>query len=173
MTSSSVKLADFGAPKVNPAFDRTQETSHFKGTPYFMAPEVLGQGKYGRKGDIWAVGCTMIQMLTGQPPWKDRNLSGLIQLHLLLSDWEGPPLYPSHKVSPECQECIEQCFAKDESKRPSAKQLLQCVFLSEADNLEDSGRIFDTARNRSDNTGERRPLRPITQRRRKEESSIR
>jgi serine/threonine protein kinase len=35
-----------------------------------MAPEVLSSGKYGRKGDIWAVGCTMIQMLTGEPPWK-------------------------------------------------------------------------------------------------------
>ena len=31
-----------------------------------MAPEVLSNSKYGRKGDIWAVGCTMIQMLTGQ-----------------------------------------------------------------------------------------------------------
>ncbi len=142
--SGSVKLADFGAStKVN-AFDRTQETTSFKGTPYFMAPEVLGQSKYGRKGDIWAVGCTMIQMLTAQPPWKDRNLTGLVQLHILMMDWKGPPVYPSHEVSPECNACIERCFSKDESDRPSANELLQCPFLLEQDNLEDSGRIVQS-----------------------------
>lgn len=41
------------------------DNATIKGTPYFMAPEVLSNSKYGRKGDIWAVGCTMIQMLTG------------------------------------------------------------------------------------------------------------
>jgi len=59
--SGIVKLADFGASsKIE--FGETQETSTIKGTPYFMAPEVLSQSKYGRKGDIWAVGCTIIQV---------------------------------------------------------------------------------------------------------------
>ena len=142
--SGSVKLADFGAStKVN-AFDRTQETISFKGTPYFMAPEVLGQSKYGRKGDIWAVGCTMIQMLTAQPPWKDRNLTGLVQLHILMMDWKGPPTYPSHEVSSECNVCIESCFAKDEIDRPTAHDLLQSPFLRQHDNLEDSGRMIQS-----------------------------
>ena len=142
--AGSVKLADFGAStKVN-AFDRTQETISFKGTPYFMAPEVLGQSKYGRKGDIWAVGCTMIQMLTAQPPWKDHNLTGLVQLHILMMDWKGPPSYPSHEVSVECNTCIESCFSKDEGDRPSAQELLQCSFLQEHDSLEDSGRIMQS-----------------------------
>ena len=56
-----VKLADFGA-STKIAMGETQETATIKGTPYFMAPEVLSQSKYGRKGDIWAVGCTIIQV---------------------------------------------------------------------------------------------------------------
>jgi serine/threonine protein kinase len=143
--SGSVKLADFGAStRVNPAFDKTQETITFKGTPYFMAPEVLGHGKYGRKGDIWAVGCTIIQMLTGQPPWKDRNITGLVQLHILLSDMEGPPTYPSDKVTAECREFIVRCFAKDEKKRPAATELLTFPFLADQDNLEDSGSVVQS-----------------------------
>jgi serine/threonine protein kinase len=54
-------MTDFGASTTLSQFDKTQETSTIKGTPYFMAPEVLSSSKYGRKGDVWAVGCTMIQ----------------------------------------------------------------------------------------------------------------
>ena len=95
-----VKLADFGAStRVNSLTEATVESLDIKGTPYFMAPEVLGRNKYGRKGDIWAVGCTVIQMLTAQPPWKDQQLAGLVQLHMLLERWQGPPTYPREQVS--------------------------------------------------------------------------
>lgn len=100
-------------------------------TPFFMAPEVLSENRYGRKGDIWAVGCTMIQMLTGQPPWKDQNLNNLVQLHILLSSWNrGPPPYsPSTPISQACSDCIALCFQKDASTRPFAFELLQTEFL--------------------------------------------
>ena len=35
-----------------------------KGTPYFMAPEVMTQSGHGRKADIWSVGATVMQMRT-------------------------------------------------------------------------------------------------------------
>lgn len=132
----TVKLADFGASTRTTSFGETQVTSTIKGTPYFMAPEVLMHSKYGRKGDIWAVGCTMIQMLTGEPPWKDRNIQSLVQLHMLLMQWnQGPPPYDC-EVTPECRECLELCFIKSESDRPKASQLLECKFFT--DELEES-----------------------------------
>jgi hypothetical protein len=30
---------------------------------------------------------------TGEPPWKEKNLHGLVQLHMLLASWVGPPDY--------------------------------------------------------------------------------
>jgi serine/threonine protein kinase len=132
-----VQLADFGA-STRTDFDKTQETESIKGTPYFMAPEVLAESKYGRKGDIWAVGCTIIQMFTGQPPWKDRNLSTMVQLHLLLQNWNGPPTYPHETVSADCRAAIELCFQRDSAQRPSADTLLECAFLVAEDDLDKS-----------------------------------
>jgi serine/threonine protein kinase len=139
-----VKLADFGAStKLSSEFDKTQEMKTLKGTPYFMAPEVLCSSHYGRKGDIWAVGCTVIQMLTGDPPWKDQNLSGIAQLGYLLSTWnKGPPPFTirgNEELTPDAKECLDMCFRKEENERPNATELLTCRFLrmDEAD-LEDS-----------------------------------
>ena len=67
-------------------------------------------------------------MLTGDPPWKNRNLQGLVQLHLLLSTWEGPPPCDV-EVPPALAECMKLCFQKQPEARPVAKELLECEFL--------------------------------------------
>ena len=81
-----VKLADFGASRKMPSPEEDNESvekggrhgqSHdldslesltMRGTPYFMAPEVI-EGKYGTKADIWSVGGVAVQMFTGKAPW--------------------------------------------------------------------------------------------------------
>ncbi len=140
----TIKLADFGASQ---EFDGegTSETTTIRGTPYFMAPEVLKLCKYGRKGDIWAVGCTIIQMLTAEVPWKKYNMKTLVQLHMHLEAWPGgpPPLNddennPKIIISNELEQILFDCFQKDYNKRPHASELLSRDYFMQMDDLEDS-----------------------------------
>ena len=61
-----VKLADFGASKrLQAAMTLSNHKSSIKGTPYWMAPEVVRQERAGRKADVWSCACTVVEMLTG------------------------------------------------------------------------------------------------------------
>ncbi|CAI5967606.1 unnamed protein product [Closterium sp. NIES-65] len=59
-----IKLADFGASKVRGRWARG--ASRIRGSVFWMAPEVITGAGYGRKADIWSLGCTVIEMLTGR-----------------------------------------------------------------------------------------------------------
>ncbi|KAK3013021.1 hypothetical protein RJ639_009970 [Escallonia herrerae] len=67
-----IKLADFGASKQVVELATISGAKSMKGTPYWMAPEVILQTGHSFSADIWSVGCTVIEMATGKPPWSEQ-----------------------------------------------------------------------------------------------------
>ncbi|KAG6732108.1 hypothetical protein I3842_01G161100 [Carya illinoinensis] len=67
-----IKLADFGASKKVVELATINGAKSMKGTPYWMAPEVILQTGHSFSADIWSVGCTVIEMATGKPPWSQQ-----------------------------------------------------------------------------------------------------
>ena len=47
------------------------------GTPYYTSPEIWKGTKYGRKCDIWSLGCLLYEMCTLDPPFKARDFPSL------------------------------------------------------------------------------------------------
>lgn len=132
MENGVIKPADFGASKM---WIGQEEQMHFedcrpfrstRGTPCFMAPEILLQERYGRGVDIWAIGCTLIEMATGLPPWAEIQDHNKIVFRIRTAH-ESPPL-PRH-LSNEAIHFLTMCFERDPARRPSAEDLMQHPFL--------------------------------------------
>lgn len=51
-----------------------ENTRRFAGTVPWMAPEIVNNGIYGAKVDVWSFGCTIIEMLCGGHPWTQAGL---------------------------------------------------------------------------------------------------
>eukprot|EP01001_Neometanema_parovale_P008906 NODE_515_length_2381_cov_86.380868_g489_i0.p1 GENE.NODE_515_length_2381_cov_86.380868_g489_i0~~NODE_515_length_2381_cov_86.380868_g489_i0.p1 ORF type:complete len:703 (-),score=84.88 NODE_515_length_2381_cov_86.380868_g489_i0:176-2284(-) len=92
-----VKLADFGTA-VRPSQDGT-DSARLVGTVPWMAPEVARGMEYSPASDIWSVGCTVIEMLSGKPPWIETNITSVkSMLHFLARVKTGPSCPSSSTV---------------------------------------------------------------------------
>ncbi|MFS7953467.1 putative mitogen-activated protein kinase kinase kinase STE-STE11 family [Helianthus anomalus] len=118
-TPDTAKLADFGsAIKFGVPFPGT------RGTPQWMAPEVI-RGEYvGPESDVWSLGCTVIEMLTGKPPWPDRGADTLRQIGYS----NDVPEFPT-RVPDDLHDFLNKCIKRNPSERWSCDQLLRHPFL--------------------------------------------
>ncbi len=111
-----IKLADFGvATKFG-----DESAAAVVGTPYWMAPEIIELNGSTTASDIWSVGCTVIELLTGAPPYYD--LGPMPAMFRIVQE-DCPPLPES--ISPALKDWLMQCFQKDPVRRISADKLLQ------------------------------------------------
>ncbi|KAI9678081.1 MAG: hypothetical protein M1817_006025 [Caeruleum heppii] len=111
-----VKLADFGVATRTTGLHE----SSVVGTPYWMAPEVIELSGATTASDIWSLGCTVIELLDGKPPYH--KLQPMPALFRIVND-DHPPLPDG--ASPAVRDFLMQCFQKDPNLRVSARKLLR------------------------------------------------
>ena len=129
-TTGLCKLTDFGVSKY---MDST--SASVRGTAFFMSPEMC-RGEAGtparqQRSDVWSVGCTVCQMLTGKPPFQNRLKSNEAFM------WNIGKLKKGHTVPVNLPENIEDglrdfiryILNPDAEERPSAAECLQHPFL--------------------------------------------
>jgi serine/threonine-protein kinase len=119
-----VKVLDFGL--VKEVSSMSPETSMATipgqmalGTPAYMAPEMaLGEPVDGR-ADIYALGCVAYYLLTGHLVFEAEKAFQMIAKHL-----QTTPVPPSQRtdqpVSPQLEDLILKCLAKDAKHRPQS-----------------------------------------------------
>ncbi|KAI3758987.1 hypothetical protein L6452_06560 [Arctium lappa] len=126
-SSGVVKLADFGLAKhLSPhVIDLS-----LKGTPHWMAPEVLqaamrkdANPEHTYTMDIWSLGCTVIEMVTGKPPWSE--FSAVQAMFNVLH--RSPPI--PETLSSEGKDFLHRCLQRNPEKRSSAALLLEHPFV--------------------------------------------
>lgn len=122
-----IKLADFGASKQVAKLATMTAAKSMKGTPYWMAPEVIVQTGHSFSADIWSVGCTVIEMATGKPPWSGQYQEVAALFHV--GTTKSHPPIPEH-LSLEAKDFLLKCLQEEPSLRPTASDLLQHPFVT-------------------------------------------
>uniref|UniRef100_A0A1D1YNH8 Mitogen-activated protein kinase kinase kinase A n=1 Tax=Anthurium amnicola TaxID=1678845 RepID=A0A1D1YNH8_9ARAE len=127
---STVKLADLGCARWVDGGDGREVVS---GTPLYMAPEVARGEEQGPPADIWALGCTVMEMATGCPPWRDVSDPVAAVHRIAFSD--QVPEFPC-SISDDARDFLGRCLNRDPTKRWSAEELLNHPFVGNCHNGE-------------------------------------
>ncbi|XP_070570149.1 mitogen-activated protein kinase kinase kinase 3-like isoform X3 [Ptychodera flava] len=122
----NVKLADFGASKRLQTICTLNGMKSVTGTPYWMSPEVINGEGYGRKADVWSIGCTVVEMFTKNPPWAEFEAMAAI---FKIATQQTQPELP-HKVSEDAKDFLRLIFQKNPQDRLSAEELLRHPFVT-------------------------------------------
>ena len=99
-------VGDFGFAR---KFRDDDHLSESYGTPVYMAPEVLKGKNYNCKADIWSLGATLYELLTGRLPFigdtrQEIHIAQFRSVRRIIDNLE---------CSPECKDFLLQCFIID------------------------------------------------------------
>ncbi|CAH2077835.1 unnamed protein product [Thlaspi arvense] len=114
------KIADMGCAK-------PVDKSGFSGTPAFMAPEVARGEEQRFPADVWALGCTVIEMMTGSSTWPDLN-DVLAAMYKIGFSGESPEI-PGW-ISEKADDFLKKCLRRDPKQRWTVEELLKHPFLN-------------------------------------------
>lgn len=121
------------AHSANPAHPANQvlATAPLEGTPMYMSPEAIKGGNEGRLGaiDIWALGCCVLEMLTGRRPWADLDNEFAVMYHIAAG--HAPSIPADSGISPQARQFLMQCLNTDPARRKSAVELLNDPWIQE------------------------------------------
>ncbi|KAL5555514.1 hypothetical protein UlMin_037750 [Ulmus minor] len=123
--NGEIKLADFGMAK---HITNVASMLSFKGSPYWMAPEVvMNTNGYSLAVDIWSLGCTILEMATSKPPWS--QYEGVAAIFKIGNSKDIPEI--PDNLSPDAKNFVWLCLQRDPLARPTASQLLDHPFIRE------------------------------------------
>ena len=126
-SNGTVKLCDFGFARAMSS-DTTVLTS-IKGTPLYMAPELVQEQPYDGSVDLWSLGVICYELFVGQPPFYTNSLMALIRLIV-----EKPVRFPE-SMSQTFRSFLQGLLQKDPKMRLGWPDLLHHPFVADPGQL--------------------------------------
>ncbi|KAI8476547.1 MAG: kinase-like domain-containing protein [Monoraphidium minutum] len=121
-SSGLLKLGDFGVSKIS-STDASM-ASTIVGTPHYLSPEMCDNKPYGRKSDVWALGCILVELTTLQKAFDSSSISKII-----LSIMGGRHTPVPEDYSPELRGLAAALLQVDPAARPAAHEILQMPYV--------------------------------------------
>jgi eukaryotic-like serine/threonine-protein kinase len=108
-----LKITDFGIARLSGA--GSTRTGIVLGTPSFMSPEQLEGRTVTGHSDLFSLGVSLFQLLTGQLPFTADSMTGLMQQ---IAEAPHPPL---RAFRPDLPACVESVIDRALAKNPEAR----------------------------------------------------
>lgn len=130
-----VKIGDFGLSRMFEESVSNPVANSLVGTPYYIAPEVWKQERYGKRADLFSIGVMWFEMLTLERPFRGDSIPA-VKTAILSGN---TPLFPPQlKFHPDTVSLITHLLSSDPQQRPTIME----VFMKPL--MEHSLRIFST-----------------------------
>lgn len=126
--AKAVKILDFGISKLNDSAPRRSQhltlAGDIFGSPFYMSPEQCAGEQVDARSDIYSIGCSLFETLTGCVPFEGSNSFEIMLMH----QEEKPPqladMPDGRQLSPAINLVVAKCLAKKPAERyQSAKEL--------------------------------------------------
>ncbi len=110
------KLADFGLSRAHKQSKRITSHGTIMGTPNYMSPEQINDlSSADKRSDIYSLGASLYQMLTGKIPFDDDNVLKTFE-RISTKSLTNPRKY-NPKISLSCMTLLEKMLARNPSDR--------------------------------------------------------
>eukprot|EP00796_Vickermania_ingenoplastis_P004319 gene4319-3133_t len=117
-----VKLADFGFAR-SMSYNTMVLTS-IKGTPLYMAPELVQEQPYNHSADLWSLGCILYELYYGKPPFYTDKL------YTLINQIVRDPVVYEAPITSDFKSFLKGLLTKSSSKRLNWPELLKHPFVA-------------------------------------------
>ncbi|KAK6127929.1 hypothetical protein DH2020_038358 [Rehmannia glutinosa] len=135
------KIGDFGLAKRAKQSKKRKLEPYWRGTPMYLSPEAVIDNEQEMPSDIWALGCIVLEMLTGKPPWDNddgddkKTERSAKEILRKIGPGRELPKIPSG-ISKEARDFLKGCFVRNSMFRLTAEMLLHHAFV---EGLDDDG----------------------------------
>ena len=120
--SGIIKICDFGFAR---AIDNKTMITSIKGTPLYMAPELLKEYPYNKKADLWSLGVILYELYVGQPPFYTNSFNVLMN-KIMKEDIRYP-----ESMSSDFKDFLRGLLVKNPKDRWDWPKILDHPFLKE------------------------------------------
>ncbi|XP_067829633.1 serine/threonine-protein kinase ULK3 [Heptranchias perlo] len=126
LSSSTVphlKLADFGFAQYMSPWD---EKHVLRGSPLYMAPEMVCRQQYDARVDLWSVGVILYEALFGRPPFASKSFTVLEEK---IRSNKAIELPPGARVSGDCRDLLLRLLERDPEQRMTFEEFFTHPFV--------------------------------------------